>query len=67
MLDHFALYQKEQEARYEKYIQTQIALDMLQIGWYGNSIASSTTKDDLSDVNKGWLITLFLNVVSLGN
>ncbi|MFC1011013.1 phage major capsid protein, P2 family [Pasteurella multocida] len=58
LLDHFALYQKEQEARYEKYIQTQIALDMLQIGWYGNSIASSTTKDDLSDVNKGWLTLL---------
>lgn len=40
---------------YGEYVQTQIALDMLQIGWHGQSVAANTTKADLSDVNKGWL------------
>ncbi|OWZ81795.1 phage major capsid protein, P2 family [Pasteurella multocida] len=58
LLDHFALYKEQQEARYEEYIQKQIALDMLQIAWHGQSIAPNTTADDLSDVNKGWIQSL---------
>ncbi len=43
---------------YAEYVQTQIALDRLQIGWHGKSVAENTTAEDLSDVNKGWLTLL---------
>lgn len=43
---------------YAEYVQTQIALDKMQIGWHGKTIAENTTEEDLSDVNKGWLTLL---------
>lgn len=43
---------------YNEYVQTQIALDILQIGWHGQSVAENTSAADLSDVNKGWLCLL---------
>lgn len=55
MLDNFARHGDQLAALYAQYIQTQIALDMLKIGWYGKSIAETTSAADLSDVNKGWL------------
>lgn len=55
LFDTFALYPNLFEQIYEGYVRDQIALDMLQIGWHGQSIAPDTEKADLSDVNKGWL------------
>lgn len=55
MFDSFARHKDKLEALYAEFVQTQIALDILQIGWHGVSVAENTTKDDLSDVNKGWL------------
>ncbi|MCT8824369.1 phage major capsid protein, P2 family [Glaesserella parasuis] len=58
MFDAFAIHKDKLGALYEEYVQNQIALDMLQIGWYGQSVAENTSKPDLSDVNKGWLCLL---------
>ncbi|TCJ98822.1 P2 family phage major capsid protein [Volucribacter psittacicida] len=55
IFDTFATFKDRLVERYGEYVQTQIALDMLQIGWHGQSVAANTTKADLSDVNKGWL------------
>lgn len=55
MLDQFARFGGELAKRYAEYVQTQIALDQLQIGFNGTSVAENTSKADLSDVNKGWL------------
>ncbi|WP_409500204.1 phage major capsid protein, P2 family [Mannheimia glucosida] len=40
---------------YAEYVQRQIALDMIKIGFYGESVADDTTDSNLADVNKGWL------------
>lgn len=40
---------------YAAYVQRQIALDMIKIGFYGESVAAETQADNLADVNKGWL------------
>lgn len=37
-----------------QFVQEQIALDMLTVGFNGVSVAENTEKDDLSDVNIGW-------------
>lgn len=57
MFDQFARLNQNGElaALYSEFVQTQIALDQLQIGWHGKSVAAETTEPDLSDVNKGWL------------
>lgn len=55
MFDNFAIYRDRLGQLYEEYVNTQIALDILQIGWNGTSVADNTSKPDLSDVNKGWL------------
>lgn len=55
VFDQFAIFKDQLGALYEEYITNQIALDILQIAWHGNSVAENTTKQDLSDVNKGWL------------
>lgn len=55
MFDAWAIYKEQLAALYAEYVQTQIALDILQIGFNGQSVAENTTKADLSDVNKGWL------------
>ncbi|MDP8173672.1 phage major capsid protein, P2 family [Pasteurella skyensis] len=43
---------------YAQYVQRQIALDRLKIGWNGKEVVGTTSADDLSDVNKGWLTLL---------
>ncbi|WP_458118773.1 phage major capsid protein, P2 family [Mannheimia haemolytica] len=43
---------------YAEYVQTQIALDILQVGFHGKSVAEDTSASDLSDVNLGWLFQL---------
>lgn len=53
--DAFAVYKDKLWDLYEEYVLNQIALDMLQIGWHGKSVAKDTQEADLSDVNKGWL------------
>ncbi|MFY1028144.1 phage major capsid protein, P2 family [Actinobacillus seminis] len=53
--DAFAVYKDKLWDLYEEYVLNQIALDMLQIGWHGKSVAKDTKEADLSDVNKGWL------------
>ncbi len=60
MFDHFARLNQNGElaALYSEFVQTQIALDQLQIGWHGKSAAADTTAPDLSDVNEGWLFQL---------
>lgn len=55
MFDQFARLGDQLLTLYANYFNQQIALDILQIGWHGKSIATNTTKEDLSDVNKGWL------------
>lgn len=57
MFDQFARLNNggELSALYSEYVQTQIALDILQVGWHGSSVAEDTVADDLSDVNVGWL------------
>lgn len=55
MFDNFAVFGDQLAALYAEYVQTQIALDQMQIGWHGVSAADNTKKDDLSDVNIGWL------------
>lgn len=40
--------------RWADFVQNQIALDMLTVGFNGVSVAADTAKADLSDVNKGW-------------
>lgn len=60
MFDHFAALNTNGELSdlYAKYVQTQIALDQLQIGWHGKTAADETSAADLSDVNIGWLALL---------
>lgn len=55
MFDAFAIHKDKLTELYAEYVQNQIALDILQIGFNGQSVATDTTKADLSDVNKGWL------------
>lgn len=55
MFDNFARFGGDLLNLYAEYVQTQIALDMLQIGFHGKSVANNTVEADLSDVNKGWL------------
>lgn len=54
-LDQWARHGEKMAELYAKFVQNQIVLDMLQIAWMGTSVAENTTKQDLSDVNKGWL------------
>lgn len=74
MFDQFAIFKDRLGALYEEFTNNQIALDILQIGFNGNSVAENTTKADLSDVNKGWLFLLkeqksanFLTEVAAGS
>ncbi|MGX2949363.1 phage major capsid protein, P2 family [Ursidibacter sp. B-7004-1] len=53
--DQWARYGDKFAELYADFVQRQIALDMIKIGFYGTSIAENTTAADLSDVNKGWL------------
>ncbi|OOF81717.1 phage major capsid protein, P2 family [Rodentibacter caecimuris] len=55
LFDSFAIFKDRLVELYSEYFQNQVALDILQIGWNGNSVATNTTEADLSDVNKGWL------------
>ena len=43
---------------YATYVQKQIGLDQMMIGWHGREVAATTnpqTKPKLQDVNKGWM------------
>ncbi|KAA6209309.1 phage major capsid protein, P2 family [Avibacterium paragallinarum] len=55
LFDSFALFKDRLVELYSEYFQNQVALDILQIGWNGKSVAADTSASDLSDVNKGWL------------
>lgn len=55
MFDNFARFGESLAQLYSDYVLTQIALDQLQIGFNGTSVAPNTSAADLSDVNKGWL------------
>lgn len=57
-LDMWARYRDRFLTLYSEFVQRQIALDMLTIGWRGTSVASTTDIDGnplLEDVNKGWM------------
>lgn len=57
-LDMWARYRDRFLTLYSEFVQRQIALDMLTIGWRGTSVAASTDIDGnplLQDVNKGWM------------
>lgn len=58
LFDQFAYCKEKLEALYDNYFFTQLALDLLQIGWNGSSVAKNTTDENLKDVNKGWLVRL---------
>ncbi|KMK51480.1 capsid protein [[Actinobacillus] muris] len=58
MFTNFARFGNKLFELYADYVQTQIALDRLQIGWHGKSVAENTAATDMSDVNKGWLTLL---------
>lgn len=53
-MDQWARFGDKFAELYANFVQTQIALDMLKIGFYGTSVAANTTAADLADVNKGW-------------
>lgn len=55
MFDNFARFGDRLAALYAEFVQTQIALDQLKVGWYGKSVAENTSAADMSDVNKGWM------------
>lgn len=55
MFDNFARFGDRLAALYAEFVQTQIALDQLKVGWYGKSVAENTSAVDMSDVNKGWM------------
>lgn len=55
MFDNFARFGDRLAALYAEFVQTQIALDQLKVGWYGKSVAENTSAEDMSDVNKGWM------------
>ncbi|MFU2082006.1 phage major capsid protein, P2 family [Gallibacterium anatis] len=55
MFDNFARFGDRLAALYAEFVQTQIALDQLKVGWYGKSVAENTSAADMSDVNKGWI------------
>ncbi|AAZ93656.1 unknown [Pasteurella phage F108] len=40
---------------YAEFVQNQIALDMIKIGFYGTSVGTDTSDPNLADVNKGWI------------
>lgn len=58
MFDQFARFGDKLPVLYAEFFNKQVALDMLQVGWHGKSVAPTTSQDDLSDVNKGWLALL---------
>lgn len=53
-IDQWARFGDKFAELYSNFVQTQIALDQIKIGFYGTSIATDTSAEDLSDVNKGW-------------
>lgn len=55
MFDNFARFGDRLAALYAEFVQAQIALDQLKVGWYGKSVAENTSAVDMSDVNKGWM------------
>lgn len=54
-MDQWARFGDKFAELYSNFVQTQIALDQIKIGFYGTSAAENTSASDLSDVNKGWL------------
>lgn len=54
-MDQWARFGDKFAELYSNFVQTQIALDQIKIGFYGKSAAENTSAEDLSDVNKGWL------------
>lgn len=53
--DQWARYGEQFTSLYAEFVQRQIALDMIKIGFNGTSVEDNTSEADLSDVNKGWL------------
>lgn len=41
-------------SRWSEFVQNQIALDMIKVGFYGTSVATDTSDPNLADLNKGW-------------
>ncbi|WP_241008959.1 phage major capsid protein, P2 family [Aggregatibacter actinomycetemcomitans] len=58
LIDELSSLQEDFEKNYTALTDTQFILDMLQIGWCGESVAQDTQAADLSDVNIGWLAQL---------
>lgn len=54
-LDMWGARSAEFAALWRDYVQKQISLDMIKIGFTGKTVAEESTEEDLSDVNKGWL------------
>ena len=54
LIDELTSLQENFEENYTALTESQFVLDMLQIGWNGESVAQNTQASDLSDVNIGW-------------
>ena len=54
LTDELTSLQENFEENYTALTESQFVLDMLQIGWNGESVAQNTQASDLSDVNIGW-------------
>nr|DAN79299.1 MAG TPA: major capsid protein [Caudoviricetes sp.] len=54
LIDELTSLQENFEENYIALTESQFVLDMLQIGWNGESVAQNTQAADLSDVNIGW-------------
>lgn len=58
LIDELEVTQENFEELFTRLTENQFILDMLKIGWHGESQAVNTQAEDLSDVTKGWLAQL---------
>ncbi|MBF0750816.1 MULTISPECIES: phage major capsid protein, P2 family [unclassified Pasteurella] len=58
LIDELEVIQDNFSENFTRLTEQQFILDMLQMGWYGESEATNTQAEDLSDVVKGWLAQL---------
>lgn len=58
LIDDLGTIQDEFEQNFIRLTENQFLIDMLKLGWFGESAAPNTQAEDLSDVVQGWLAQL---------
>lgn len=58
LIDELEVIQDNFAENFTRLTEQQFILDMLQMGWHGESEATNTQAEDLSDVMKGWIAQL---------